>query len=51
EQPAYREISVVHDIKQATQAAQEVVSLPLYPDMSSDVQHKIIDAVSLALSK
>lgn len=50
DQPAYKEISVVHDIPNARQAAKEVVSLPMYPDMSESTQNQIIDAVRAAVS-
>lgn len=45
DQPAYKEIATVHDISNARQAAQVVVSLPMYPDMSEAVQNQIIEAV------
>lgn len=45
DQPAYKETSTVHDISRARQAADHVVSLPMYPDMTELVQNQIINAV------
>ncbi len=45
DQPAYKETSVTHDISQARQAADHVVSLPMFPDMKDDIQNQIITAV------
>ncbi|MCB0351100.1 MAG: DegT/DnrJ/EryC1/StrS aminotransferase family protein [Bdellovibrionales bacterium] len=45
DQPAYRETSTVHDISNARQAADHVVSLPMYPDMTEEIQNQIIMAV------
>lgn len=45
DQPAYKEISVVHDIPVARQAADQVVSLPMFPDMTENTQNQIIEAV------
>lgn len=45
DQPAYKNISTVHDVSNARKASKEVVSLPMYPDMKPDVQAQIIDAV------
>jgi UDP-2-acetamido-2-deoxy-ribo-hexuluronate aminotransferase len=45
DQPAYKDISTVHDIPAARKAADEVVSLPMYPDMSEAIQNQIIEAV------
>lgn len=45
DQPAYKERSVTHDIFNAREAANHVVSLPMFPDMTEDVQNQIIDAV------
>lgn len=50
EQPAYKELSVTHDLSITTQAAQEVVSLPMYPDMPESIQEKVIDAVKQTLT-
>ncbi|MCB0385013.1 MAG: DegT/DnrJ/EryC1/StrS family aminotransferase [Bdellovibrionales bacterium] len=50
DQPAYQKLSVIHDISQATQAAREVVSLPMYPDMSTEIQQQIVEAVGKSLS-
>ncbi|MCB0367299.1 MAG: DegT/DnrJ/EryC1/StrS family aminotransferase [Bdellovibrionaceae bacterium] len=50
EQPAYQKLSVIHDISHATQAAKEVVSLPMYPDMSSEIQQQVVEAVSKSLT-
>lgn len=46
DQPAYRETSTIHDISNARLAANHVVSLPMYPDMTEDIQTKIIAAVN-----
>lgn len=45
DQPAYKERSTTHDISTARQAADHVVSLPMFPDMSEAVQEQIIKAV------
>lgn len=45
DQPAYKEIATAHDITHARKAAKEVVSLPMYPDMTESIQNQIIDAV------
>lgn len=45
DQPAYKEHSVIHDISHARKAADHVVSLPMFPDMSDDIQKQIISAV------
>jgi UDP-2-acetamido-2-deoxy-ribo-hexuluronate aminotransferase len=45
DQPAYTSISTVHDISVARKAANEVVSLPMYPDMTESIQNQIIEAV------
>jgi UDP-2-acetamido-2-deoxy-ribo-hexuluronate aminotransferase len=45
DQPAYKEVSVAHDIQNARFAADRVVSLPIFPDMTEDVQGQVIDAV------
>jgi UDP-2-acetamido-2-deoxy-ribo-hexuluronate aminotransferase len=46
DQPAYSAKSVIHDISQARKAADHVVSLPMYPDMTPEVQKAIISAVT-----
>ena len=45
DQPAYKEITTIHDITEARKAANEVVSLPMYPDMAHDVQDQIIEII------
>jgi UDP-2-acetamido-2-deoxy-ribo-hexuluronate aminotransferase len=45
DQPAYKEVSVTHDIKNARLAADHVVSLPMFPDMTDETQAQIVDAV------
>lgn len=45
DQPAYKDIATAHDISHARKAATEVVSLPMYPDMTESIQNQIIDAV------
>ncbi|OFZ13611.1 MAG: aminotransferase DegT [Bdellovibrionales bacterium RBG_16_40_8] len=45
DQPAYRETAKIHDISTARLAAQHVVSLPMYPDMTDEIQDHIINAV------
>ena len=45
DQPAYREFATIHDISNARKAAEHVVSLPMYPDMTEDVQEQVISAV------
>lgn len=45
DQPAYVELAKVHDIPVARKAANEVVSLPMYPDMPESIQNQIIEAV------
>jgi UDP-2-acetamido-2-deoxy-ribo-hexuluronate aminotransferase len=45
DQPAYKENGRIHDISNARQAAEHVVSLPMYPDMSPEVQEQVIKAV------
>ena len=45
DQPAFKEITTVHDITQARKAANEVVSLPMYPDMPHDIQDQIIETI------
>jgi UDP-2-acetamido-2-deoxy-ribo-hexuluronate aminotransferase len=49
DQPAYQKISKVHDISEARKASQQVVSLPIYPDMSPQIQEKIIESVRQSL--
>jgi UDP-2-acetamido-2-deoxy-ribo-hexuluronate aminotransferase len=49
DQPAYQKISKVHDISEAREASQQVVSLPIYPDMSPQIQEKIIESVRQSL--
>lgn len=49
DQPAYQKISRVHDISEARKASQQVVSLPIYPDMSPQIQDKIIESVRQSL--
>lgn len=38
-----------HDISHSRWAAQHVISLPMFPDMNTDTQQKIIDAVLVAV--
>ncbi len=38
-----------HDISHSRWAAQHVISLPMFPDMNTDIQQKIIDAVKIAV--
>lgn len=45
DQPAYKEFSTVHDIANARLAAEHVVSLPMYPDMTEEIQMQIIKTV------
>ncbi len=50
DQPAYKnKIRVVGTLPEAQKAAQEVVSLPIYPDMSENIQEQIITAVQSSL--
>jgi UDP-2-acetamido-2-deoxy-ribo-hexuluronate aminotransferase len=49
DQPAYRELVRCHDIPIARNVAQHVVSLPMYPDMTEEVQEQIISAVKTAV--
>jgi UDP-2-acetamido-2-deoxy-ribo-hexuluronate aminotransferase len=46
DQPFYRERCTVHDVGHARKAANEVLSLPMYPDMQDGVQDQIISAVT-----
>ncbi len=50
DQPAYQNVSRAHDIRHARAAAEHVVSLPMYPDMTPDVQSQIIEAVRAVFS-
>lgn len=45
DQPAYTKTSVIHDISIARNAAEHVVSLPMYPDMTEETQNRIIQTV------
>lgn len=45
EQPAYQNLVRAHDLSEAKKASREVISLPIYPDMSQDIQQRIIEAV------
>ncbi len=38
-----------HDISHSRWAAQHVISLPMFPDMNTDIQQKIIDAAKVAV--
>ena len=51
DQPAFKEITTIHDITQARKAANEVVSLPMFPDMTHDIQDQIIETVLLHYQK
>jgi UDP-2-acetamido-2-deoxy-ribo-hexuluronate aminotransferase len=46
DQPAYKEVATTHAIPVARQAADEVMSLPMYPDMSESVQNQIVEIFS-----
>ncbi len=50
DQPAYKEHCVTHDISNARKAAEHVVSLPMFPDMSEETQAKIVSAVHAAFA-
>jgi len=39
----------VHDISEAQKASQEVVSLPMFPDMDENTMNRVIEAVRASL--
>jgi UDP-2-acetamido-2-deoxy-ribo-hexuluronate aminotransferase len=45
DQPHYRDKCVVHDVMVARKAAAEVMSLPMYPDMTVATQDQVVSAV------
>jgi UDP-2-acetamido-2-deoxy-ribo-hexuluronate aminotransferase len=45
DQPAYKDHCITHDISNARAAAEHVVSLPMFPDMTDATQSQIIEAV------
>jgi UDP-2-acetamido-2-deoxy-ribo-hexuluronate aminotransferase len=45
DQPAYEKIGRVMDISVSRQMAERVVSLPIYPDMTNDLQDYVIEKV------
>ncbi|MCH2533958.1 MAG: DegT/DnrJ/EryC1/StrS family aminotransferase [Bdellovibrionales bacterium] len=45
DQPAYRDVSKIHDISVSQELANNVFSLPMYADMPEEVQNKIIESV------
>lgn len=49
DQEAYKSLSRCHDITEARKASESVVSLPMYPDMTDEVQNQIIKAVQTAI--
>jgi UDP-2-acetamido-2-deoxy-ribo-hexuluronate aminotransferase len=51
DQPWYKEHvpATKSDLSNATWAAAHVISLPMYPDMTDDIQDKVINAVNSAL--
>lgn len=51
DQPAYEGRGRAHDISTSRQLSKSVVSLPLYPDMTDDIQNYIIDGVLKSLLK
>jgi dTDP-4-amino-4,6-dideoxygalactose transaminase len=51
DQPAYEKIGRVLDIEISRKMADLVVSLPLYPDMSDDLQDHVIEQVMRFFSK
>ena len=50
DQPAYKDIGRILDIETSRKLADRVVSLPLYPDMTDDIQDYVIENVMKALS-
>lgn len=49
DQPAYTKTAPTWDLSLARKAADEVLSLPLYPDMPTEVQDAIVERVKKAL--
>lgn len=45
DQPFYKGIGRVHSVEEAQKAANQVVSLPMFPDMNEDQQATVISAV------
>ncbi len=45
DQPAYTKIGRIHDIRESQRAAEEVISLPMYPDMNEQIFDRICSAV------
>ena len=50
EQPAYKDLARIMETPVALEASKHVVSLPMFPDMSSEVQQQIIAAVKQSLA-
>ena len=50
DQPAYAKNSRVTDIEVSRRLAREVVSLPLYPDMTDDIQDRVVAVVEQFVS-
>lgn len=50
DQPAYQKIGRVYDINNCRKVCQEVISLPMYPDMSPEVLDMVTDAVHASLA-
>jgi UDP-2-acetamido-2-deoxy-ribo-hexuluronate aminotransferase len=45
DQPAYEKIGRCHNIPISRRVAETVVSLPMYPDMTQDIQQRIVETV------
>lgn len=45
DQPAYTKIGRILKIEESRRLANEVVSLPLYPDMTDDIQDQVVESV------
>lgn len=45
EQPAYADKSISHSLEQAKRTCQGVLSLPIYADMSEDIQRRVIEVL------
>lgn len=50
DQPAYKDLGRIMNIEVSRKLADSVVSLPLYPDMTDDIQDYVIEHVMKALS-
>lgn len=50
DQPAYKDISVTRDIPESRKAADHVISLPMFPDMTPEIQEQVINGVRKSLA-